>query len=69
MDELGDITGGVMGDSQKDFFDRMVAKLKKENRTLEWVLHSVSVLPFNNELLKNTTKEEAMEYVKSIWND
>lgn len=70
LDELEQVTGGVVTDKAEKVLRALISSTKKYNYDMDSVVSFVrNNLSFDNINLENTTRDEAVQFVMDHWNE
>ncbi len=70
LDELEQVTGGVVTDKAEKVLRALISSTKKYNYDMDSVVSFVrNNLSFDNINLENTTRDEAVQFVMAHWDE
>ena len=70
LDELEQVTGGVVTDKAEKVLRALISSTKKYNYDMDSVVSFVrNNLSFDNINLENTTRDEAVQFVIAHWDE
>ena len=70
LDELEQVTGGVVTDKAEKVLRALISSTKKYNYDIDSVVSFVrNNLSFDNINLENTTRDEAVQFVMAHWDE